>query len=364
MKDSRQNKWRKQAPDIFWACMVTIIVGAFALGKTVGEHGLTFAYIEKKLTSPLWQDAFVDENTSDPVGMNGNAEENQQTEPTTLEKKDEAEKIDSNAEKKTEAKAEQVNGKQTEQKEKTEKKEDIGVTKFDKYTPVKINSPYYSDRGKTPLTTEYKYSKKAGKSYFKDAMFIGDSRMVAFYDYLDLKDTADFYCQDGYALYDWVRGKSILCKNTNRAENLNQVLQNKKYGKVYIMLGMNDLGYGNTEIFRKRMDLLIEEIKKTQPNAVIYLMGMLHFSKGRSDSSDVYNNININDKNVELAKAADGKQVFYIDVNPLFTDEKGYLKEGLSADGCHMYGVYYEKWYKYLKEHVVVKKQEKNAGER
>ena len=63
MKDSRQNKWRKQAPDIFWACMVTIIVGAFALGKTVGEHGLTFAYIEKKLTSPLWQDAFAEENT-------------------------------------------------------------------------------------------------------------------------------------------------------------------------------------------------------------------------------------------------------------------------------------------------------------
>ena len=78
MKDSRQNKWRKQAPDIFWACMVTIIVGAFALGKTVGENGLTFAYIEKKLTSPLWQDAFVEENTSDPVGMGGNAEENQQ----------------------------------------------------------------------------------------------------------------------------------------------------------------------------------------------------------------------------------------------------------------------------------------------
>lgn len=348
MKDNKQNKWRKQAPDIFWACMVTIIVGAFALGKTVGENGLTFAYIEKKLTSPLWQDAFLEENTNDSDGMDGITEEDQKTEPTTLVNKEKTEKKASKADKK----AEQVNEKQTEPKE-TEKKEDIGVTKFDKYTPVKVNSPYYSDRGKTPLTTEYTYSKKVGKSYFKDAMFIGDSRMVAFYDYLDLKDTADFYCQDGYALYDWVRGKSILCKNTNRAENLNQVLQNKKYGKVYIMLGMNDLGYGNTEIFRKRIDSLIEEIKKTQPDAIIYLLGMLHFSKGRSDSSDVYNNININDKNIELAKAADGKQIFYIDVNPLFTDKKGYLKEGLSADGCHMYGVYYEKWYKYLKEHVV-----------
>jgi hypothetical protein len=47
---------------------------------------------------------------------------------------------------------------------------------------------------------------------------------------------------------------------------------------------------------------------------------------------------------------ADGERIYYIDVNEIFADEDGYLRSGLSGDGCHLYGKYglvWEDWIRY-----------------
>ena len=54
------------------------------------------------------------------------------------------------------------------------------------YDKKKTNSPYYSDPGKIPLTTEHDYV-KVSDDYFDDAVFIGDSRMEGMEDYSDRK---------------------------------------------------------------------------------------------------------------------------------------------------------------------------------
>ena len=66
-----------------------------------------------------------------------------------------------------------------------------------------------------------------------------------------------------------------------------------------------------------------------------------------------FNNININDKNVAAARLADGRDVFYLDCNPLFTDEEGYLQSELTFDGVHLYAQHYDKWRTFLMEHGV-----------
>ncbi len=66
-----------------------------------------------------------------------------------------------------------------------------------------------------------------------------------------------------------------------------------------------------------------------------------------------FNNININDKNVASARLANGKDVFYLDCNPLFTDEEGYLQAELTFDGVHLYAQHYDKWRDFLFEHGV-----------
>ena len=55
-----------------------------------------------------------------------------------------------------------------------------GTTKFLPYTPLEIESRYYSDAGKIALTTEYPYVLE-NDSYFNDAAFLGDSRTLGIY---------------------------------------------------------------------------------------------------------------------------------------------------------------------------------------
>lgn len=107
-----------------------------------------------------------------------------------------------------------------------------GVTKFKKYTPKKIDSPFYSDVGMTALTTVYEYQ-KVGDFYFKDAASIGDSRMLGMYDYTALKEQADFFCESGFSLYRWTQGEKITWKNQNKKVDLESVMKNNSYKKIY-----------------------------------------------------------------------------------------------------------------------------------
>ena len=52
-------------------------------------------------------------------------------------------------------------------------------------------------------------------------------------------------------------------QKTGHKVDLKQVLQEKQYGKIYIMLGMNELGYGNTEMYLKQYREVVEQSSLT-----------------------------------------------------------------------------------------------------
>lgn len=149
--------------------------------------------------------------------------------------------------------------------------------------------------------------------------------------------------------------------------DLKKVLQEKQYGKIYIMLGMNELGYGNTRMYLKQYLHVLDQLREWQPEAVIYIMANLHVSREKNNMETEFNNININDKNVASARLANGRDIFYLDSNPLFTDEEGYLPDDSTFDGVHLYAQYYETWRNFLMEHGVERDvpppSEENAGE-
>ena len=47
---------------------------------------------------------------------------------------------------------------------------------------------------------------------------------------------------------------------------------------------------------------------------------------------------------------ADGQQIIYLDVNPLFDDESGALNADLTGDGTHVYASAYATWSQWLYE--------------
>ena len=183
-------------------------------------------------------------------------------------------------------------------------------------------------------------SKPNTNTYMGDALFIGDSRTVGLMEYSGI-DGADYFCTVGMSVYN-IHKKPVSVPNVGKV-TLTELLNGKKYGKIYIMLGVNEVGYKFSSTAEKYSEL-IELIKDKQPNAVIFIQANLHVSKSRSDSDKVVNNIAINGLNTELSKLADGKRIFYLDANILFDDEAGGLSADKSEDSTHLYAKYYKEW--------------------
>lgn len=187
-------------------------------------------------------------------------------------------------------------------------------------------------------------SKTNNNTSMGDALFIGDSRTVGLMEYAGI-DGADYFCTVGMSVYN-IHKNSVSVPNVGKV-TLTELLNGKKYGKIYIMLGINEVGYKFSSTVEKYSEL-IEFIKDKQPDAVIFIQANLHVSKSRSDSDKVVNNTAINGLNAELAKLADGKSKFYLDANILFDDKTGGLSSDKSEDSTHLYAKYYSEWGKWI----------------
>lgn len=177
-----------------------------------------------------------------------------------------------------------------------------------------------------------------------DTLFVGDSRTVGIREYSGLKG-ADFFCSVGMNVFD-VTGESLSVDGVGNV-TLSQLLSKKQYSKVYIMLGINEVGYPHSSVVDKYSKVL-DLIKEKQPNASIIIEANLHVSKSRSDSDKVVNNASINDLNTKLSALADGRKVFYIDANTIFDDASGSLSSDMTSDGTHLYAKYYPTWVEWI----------------
>lgn len=182
--------------------------------------------------------------------------------------------------------------------------------------------------------------KTSDKSYFDDALFIGDSRTVGLSEYGGLNN-ATFFSNTGMSVYN-IHKTTVSIPSIGKV-HLNELLQRKKYGKIYIMLGINELGYDLKKTIEK-YDSLLKEIQSLQPNAIIYIEANLHVTKSRSDTDKLFNNKNINRFNNATKKLSNNQNVFYIDINEVFDDKSGSLRADYTNDNVHVYAKHYKKW--------------------
>lgn len=185
-------------------------------------------------------------------------------------------------------------------------------------------------------------------SYFDDALFIGDSRTVGIQEYGTLKN-ADYFCSVGMSAYQ-INDEII------DGMTFDDAINQKQYGKVYIMLGINEVG-NDAEVTLTSYRAIVEKVKVHQPDAIIYIQGNLHVSV--SAETETINNSGINYLNSRLESLADNKKVFYIDINEIYDDEYGYFTESYTSDGVHPLAMYYTKWCDWLCTKTIV--QENNS---
>ena len=191
-------------------------------------------------------------------------------------------------------------------------------------------------------------------SYFDDALFIGDSHTDGFKDYAGLPN-ADYLCHNGLTVWSAVEKAEFPGKQT-----LSQALSGKHYGKIYLMLGINELGTGTAESWAAQYKVLLDEVRELQPDAIIFLQAIFHTTQEKSDTT-FFKNSTIDARNAEIQKFADNETVFYIDCNPVFDDDTGALTPEYSGDGVHVKAPYYPMWRDYLFQFGVVRDKSSDA---
>ncbi len=190
--------------------------------------------------------------------------------------------------------------------------------------------------------------------YFTDALFIGDSRTVGLSEYCEPLDTrATFYSKVSLTIYACMDKEFI--QTDNGKISVDQALRENEFGKIYIMLGINEIGTGNAQYFKDAYEEVINRIKELQPDAIIYIQGIMHVTAHKSDNDKYFNNDNINERNAAIAELADNRTVFYIDMNGAVDDGEGNLDSTLTFDDVHLKASSYERWHEFLLHNAIVR---------
>lgn len=191
-------------------------------------------------------------------------------------------------------------------------------------------------------------------SYFDDAAFVGDSRTDGFMLYSGIA-TGKNLTSNGLSIFKLAEKKALTIGG--KKYTLLEALALEQYGKVYLSLGVNELGVHNDKGFYSSYCAAIDEIRKIQPNAVIYIQGLIPLNEGQIEkhNGNKYNltNEHLRVYNDLMRKAAEEKQVAYLDLYSEFADEDGALPEGISRDGVHLVKDACKQWLEYLKTHTV-----------
>ena len=190
-------------------------------------------------------------------------------------------------------------------------------------------------------------------SYFDDAVFIGDSRTVGMYEYGGLEETSTFYASTGLTIYKMFDSKIVAVPGQKKKITVEEALSEKQFAKIYLMIGINEMGTGTVESFMKAYGEAVQHLQQLQPDAVIYLQAIMKVTTERSGQGDYITNEGIEARNEEIAKLADDEKIYYLDVNPLICDETGGMVASYTYDGVHLKARYIPIWLDFLKEHAV-----------
>lgn len=214
----------------------------------------------------------------------------------------------------------------------------------------------------TPTAAPYDFSAPAPESapvameWFDDAVFLGDSRTDGLRLYSGIKGP-DFLCYKGITVFDVMdRPDKRVISIDGTKYTILDALARKQYSKVFISLGVNELGYFNDSGFEEKFSDLLDMVRQLQPDAVIYLQNLtpVNPDKCKANNQPYYvTNAQIEVYNEIFARLAPEKHVVLVDVASALADEDGILPREGTTDGVHFTREWYEKWLEYLMCHTV-----------
>ena len=206
-------------------------------------------------------------------------------------------------------------------------------------------------------------SEEVEMDYFSDALFIGDSRTDGLRLYSGIQG-ADFYCYKGLTIFE-VDERKIVELNGSTYSVVEALEKGPQYAKIYISLGVNELGYYNDDAYHQAFSEFLDTVKTLQPDAIIYLENLVPVNPQKcAEYKQPYyvNNDRVAAYNAIYPQLATEHQVALLDVASALSDENGILPADATADGVHFTKAWYQKWLAYLMNHTV-SPEEYEAGQ-
>lgn len=188
------------------------------------------------------------------------------------------------------------------------------------------------------------------QDYFGDALFVGDSLTEDLKKYGGLNNASYFY-HVGLSIYQLFEHPK---PDAVSGRTFEQTLRGRRYKKIYIMLGINEMGTGNTAYFVRHYSAALSKIRTLQPNAVLYIESILPVTAEKSETDSVFNNPRIRERDESLRQLANGKNIFYLDVASALKDRFGNLPAEYSGDDIHLKAKYYPLWTNFLLNNAVL----------
>ena len=185
------------------------------------------------------------------------------------------------------------------------------------------------------------------REFSSNVAFIGDSRTQAFLMYTGLKEVRD-YTNIGL-MVDTAITKKFITNSKGEKITILEDLKNRDIDTIYIMLGVNELGWVYSSIFIDKYEELIDKIREEKPNCEIIVQSIIPVTKKKSDSDKIYNNTRITEYNTLIKEMTSRKNVKFIDLTSALTNADGNLPEEASPDGIHLNKQYCLKWLECLK---------------
>lgn len=211
-----------------------------------------------------------------------------------------------------------------------------------------------------PPETEYIFGTPLGESEraededFDSAVFLGDSRTEGLQLFGGL----------GHGDYYWARGMTVFRANDpeyavfdvdGEKMTLLGALGAKAYERVYIMLGINELGYP-VGSFEQGLAALLEGVLRVQPEAVIYLQTLPPINDALAEKNGLAayeRNANVTSFNEVILRLAREKRVVLLDTAAAYRGADGQLPGSLTKDGVHFTAGGYKLWTEYLRTHIL-----------
>lgn len=223
-------------------------------------------------------------------------------------------------------------------------------------TPEATPTPAASEGPITPYTfgTYVEESDPVEDSWFETAAFLGDSRTEGLKAYSGLQ-YGDFFFSRGMNVFRVDNEDYKVVSIDGKDYTILEALALKKYESVYIMMGINELGYPVAS-YRSGLSKLLERVLEIQPNAVIYLQTLPPVNEEtakKNNLNDSINNTNVATFNKVIEELAVKYKVALVDTGAAYRDENGSLPADLASDGVHFTPGAYRRWVDYMASHTM-----------